>query len=177
MKAVVSIAQRTISRATPARKLATFLGCVVEDGHYHLPFQHPTHRERELSLHCCLWPPRNYHLPPLLNQLLHSEFKCHLSMDRQLLRPFQTQEQMSVLVDHWSKFQLAFPLSSKSARDIASALEKWVFSVMELPSILQSNNGCEFVNKVIEEVLTTWAGKVLLSRKLSRVKTFANWLK
>ena len=54
---VVSIAQRTISHAKPARKLATLLRCVMEEGHYHLPFQHPTHREHELSLHCRLWPP------------------------------------------------------------------------------------------------------------------------
>ena len=54
------------------------------------------------------------------------------------------------VVDHWSKFQFAFPLASKSARDVASALEKWVFSVMGLPSILQSDNGHEFVNKLIE---------------------------
>jgi len=59
------------------------------------------------------------------------------------------------VVDHWSKFHFAYPLVSKSARDVANALEKWVFPVMGLPSILPSDNGWEFV-KLIEEVIATW---------------------
>lgn len=66
------------------------------------------------------------------------------------------------LVDHWSKFNFAFPLARKSARDVANAMEKWVFPVMGLPSIIQSDNGREFVNQVIEEVLATWPGVVQL---------------
>jgi len=54
------------------------------------------------------------------------------------------------------------PLVSKSARDVANALEKWVFPVMGLPSILQSDNGWEFVNKLIEEVIATWPGQMQL---------------
>ena len=66
------------------------------------------------------------------------------------------------VVDHWSKFHFAFPLVCKFARDVANALEKSVFSVMELPSILHSNNGCEFVNKLKEEVLAAWPGQAHL---------------
>jgi len=66
------------------------------------------------------------------------------------------------LVDHWSKFHFAYPLVSKSARDVAEALRKWVFPVMGLPSILQSDNGREFVNKLIEEVVASWPGQVQL---------------
>ena len=66
------------------------------------------------------------------------------------------------LVDHWSKFHFAFPLVRKTAREVADALEKWVFPVMGLPSILHSDNGREFVNKLIDEVLATWPGQVQL---------------
>ena len=66
------------------------------------------------------------------------------------------------LVDHWSKFNFAFPLFRKSTKDVANALEKWVFPVMGLPSILQSDNGREFVNNLIQEVLATWPGQVQL---------------
>ena len=45
---VVSAAQHAIPHATLARILATSLGCVVEHEHYHLPFHHCTHQEREL---------------------------------------------------------------------------------------------------------------------------------
>ena len=66
------------------------------------------------------------------------------------------------IVDHWSKFNFAFPLEHKSASDVANALQKWVFPFIGLPSILQSDNGREFVNKLIEEVLSAWPGQVQL---------------
>ena len=64
------------------------------------------------------------------------------------------------IVDHWSKFNLAFPLVNKCAHDVAEALEKYVFPVMALPSILHSDNGREFVNSVITEILNEWPGQV-----------------
>ena len=70
------------------------------------------------------------------------------------------------LVDHWSKFHFAFRLVRKTATEVADAPEKWVFPVMGLPSILHSDNGREFVNKLIEEVLASWPGQVqLVSRR------------
>ena len=63
------------------------------------------------------------------------------------------------IVDHWSKFNLAFPLVNKG---VAEALEKYVFSVMGLPSTLHSDNGREFVNSVITEILNDWPGQVQL---------------
>ena len=41
------------------------------------------------------------------------------------------------IIDHWSKFNFAFPLQRKSASDVPNALQKWVFPLMGLPSILQ----------------------------------------
>ena len=64
--------------------------------------------------------------------------------------------------DHWSKFNLAFPLVNKGAHDVAEALEKYVFPVMGLPSTLHSDNGREFVNPVIAEILNDWPGQVQL---------------
>ena len=42
------------------------------------------------------------------------------------------------------------------------ALEKWVFPFIGLPKIIQSDNGREFVNKLIEEVVASWPGYVQL---------------
>ena len=78
-----------------------------------------------------------------MRHLLHGEFKWILH-----------------IVDHWSKFNFAFPLEHKSASNVANALQKWIFPFVELPSILQSDNGREFVNKLIEEVLSAWPGQV-----------------
>lgn len=66
------------------------------------------------------------------------------------------------LIDHWSKFNFAFPLKHKSASDVSYALQKWVFPFMGLPSILHSDNGREFINQLIEDVLSTWPGQVQL---------------
>ena len=55
-------------------------------------------------------------------------------------------------VDHWSKFHFAYPLVHKSALDVAVVLEKYIFPIMGIPSILQSDNGREFINAVIKEV-------------------------
>lgn len=49
-----------------------------------------------------------------------------------------------------------------SASDVANALQKWVFPFIGLPSILQSDNGHEFVNHLIDEVLSAWPGQVQL---------------
>ena len=38
------------------------------------------------------------------------------------------------IVDHWSKFNLAFLLVNKGAHDVAEALEMYVFPVMHGPS-------------------------------------------
>ena len=62
------------------------------------------------------------------------------------------------------QIKFAFTMFWNSAKDVANALEKWGFPVMGLPSILvwQSDNGHEFVNNLIEEVLATWPGQVQL---------------
>ena len=61
---------------------------------------------------------------------------------------------------HWLKFIFAFPLPQKAAKEVTSTLEKWVFPFFGLPSIIQSDNGREFGNKLIEEVLASWPGSV-----------------
>ena len=65
-------------------------------------------------------------------------------------------------LNHWSKFTFAFPLAQKSAKEVTSALEKWVFPFIGLPSIILSDNGREFVTKLIEEVVASWPGSVQL---------------
>ena len=66
------------------------------------------------------------------------------------------------IVDHWSKFNLACPLPQKTAKEVTNALEKWIFPIFGLPTILHSDNGREFVNHLIEDVLATWPGAVQL---------------
>ena len=66
------------------------------------------------------------------------------------------------VIDHQSKFNFVFQLKNKSASDMANALQKWVFPFIGLTSILHSDNGHEFVNQLIKEVLSTWPGEFQL---------------
>ena len=66
------------------------------------------------------------------------------------------------IVDHWSKFNVAYPLPQKTAKKVTNALEKWIFPIFGLPTILHSDNGREFVNHLIEDVLATWPRAVQL---------------
>lgn len=65
-------------------------------------------------------------------------------------------------VDHWSKFNFAYPLFSKTAEEVAEGMQSFIFSYFGLPSILQSDNGKEFVNAVLKKVVQQWPGKVQL---------------
>ena len=42
------------------------------------------------------------------------------------------------IVDHWSKFTFAFPIPSKSARDVANALQKHIFPVKLVADLMQT---------------------------------------
>ena len=64
------------------------------------------------------------------------------------------------VVDHWSKFQFAIAIQSKTAKDVSQGLQTHVFPVVGLPSILHSDNGREFVNKLIDDVVSSWPGQV-----------------
>ena len=66
------------------------------------------------------------------------------------------------IVNHWSKFNFAFPLVKKKANHVVKALHNYVFPVFSLSAIIHSDNGKEFVNKLIEDVVSTWPGHVQL---------------
>ena len=76
------------------------------------------------------------------------------------------------IVDHWSKFNLAYPLPQKTAKEVTNALEKWVFPIF---TILHSDNGREFVNRLIEDVLAAWPGAVQLVSGRPRILNRKAW--
>lgn len=65
-------------------------------------------------------------------------------------------------VDHWSKFNFAYPLVRKTAEEVAEGLQCLIFPYFGLPSILQSDNGKEFVNAILNKLVSQWPGKVQL---------------
>ena len=65
-------------------------------------------------------------------------------------------------MDHWSKFHIIFPLSRKSAAEVALNLQNLVFSYLGTPKILHSDNGREFVNEIVESLVKDWPGEVVI---------------
>ena len=62
------------------------------------------------------------------------------------------------VVDHFSKFHLLFPLKTKSAKEVTQGLIERVFIIFELPSVLHSDNGSEFVNEILNSTIILWPG-------------------
>ncbi|XP_057293463.1 uncharacterized protein LOC130622082 [Hydractinia symbiolongicarpus] len=62
-------------------------------------------------------------------------------------------------IDHWSRFNFVAPLKSKEAINIRVELEK-IFCYFGPPSIFHSDNGREFVNKCLHEMLESWPSEV-----------------
>lgn len=66
--------------------------------------------------------------------------------------------------DHLSKFLMLRPLKTKSAAEVSYHLID-IFCIFGAPSILQSDNGREFVNSVIEELTIMWPQLKIVHRK------------
>jgi len=63
-------------------------------------------------------------------------------------------------IDHWSKFNFAFPIETKEGESVASVFETYIFPYFGVPKIFQSDNGKEFVNSVIEKLLHSWSTNI-----------------
>jgi len=65
-------------------------------------------------------------------------------------------------MDHWSKLHILFALSRKSAAEVGINLQTKVFAYFGTPRILHSDNGREFVNQIVRDVVQSWPGKVTI---------------
>ena len=76
--------------------------------------------------------------------------------------PDQSYHYIAHYMDHWSKLHILWALMNKSAVEVAMGLVSRVFSYIGVLKILQSDNGREFVNKVMRECLRVWPGEVVI---------------
>ncbi|XP_072755770.1 KRAB-A domain-containing protein 2-like [Anoplolepis gracilipes] len=58
--------------------------------------------------------------------------------------------------DHLTKFVILRPIQMKTAEKVAHILLD-IFCILGASSVLQSDNGREFANRVIEELKVTWS--------------------
>ena len=66
---------------------------------------------------------------------------------------------------HLTKFTFLQPLKSKTAEEVAYQLMD-IFCMFGAPFILQSDNGCKFVNKILQNLAHIWPGMKLMHGKL-----------
>ncbi|CAF1545738.1 unnamed protein product [Didymodactylos carnosus] len=64
--------------------------------------------------------------------------------------------------DHFTKFSWAYPLKTKEAQPVAEKLLQQ-FYTFGPPRILQSDNGKEFVARVIKDLKNTWSDLVIIN--------------
>ena len=78
----------------------------------------------------------------------------HIQMDCCLSFPeaHDGSKVLLVIIDLFTSFVMVFPLKDKSAKSVAEKLW-WVCSLFGLPSVLQSDNGKEFCNSVVKEMV------------------------
>lgn len=69
-----------------------------------------------------------------------------------------------VYQDHLTKFSILRPLRTKTAVEVAKEVLD-IFCIFGAPSIMQSDNGREFVNSVIEELVDMWKGLKIVHGK------------
>ena len=60
-------------------------------------------------------------------------------------------------IDHMSKFNIIFPLKTKSAQEVAKLFEERVLAYLGPPQIFHSDNGREFVNNILHSLLDRWS--------------------
>ena len=66
--------------------------------------------------------------------------------------------------DHLTKFTILRPLKTKTAEEVAYQIMD-IFCMFGAPFILQSDNGREFANKIIQNLADTWPGMKLVHGK------------
>ena len=74
-------------------------------------------------------------------------------------RPVNELHWICHIVDHFSKFHIIFPLKRKCGQEVADGLRSRVLAYYGLPNILQCDNGTEFVNQLVENLIEKeWRG-------------------
>ncbi|XP_068235798.1 KRAB-A domain-containing protein 2-like [Palaemon carinicauda] len=85
----------------------------------------------------------------------HIFSRCQIDLINFQTFPDGDYKYIMTFVNHFSKFCVLRPLTTKRAEEVAANLLD-IFLTFGAPAILQSDNGREFVNAVIAELSTLW---------------------
>ncbi|CAF3566103.1 unnamed protein product [Rotaria socialis] len=101
-------------------------------------------------------------------------YLTRLQMDFIDMRNVQDEKYKWILhtMDHFTKFSWAYSLKSKEVKSVADKLLQQFYS-FGAPRILQSDNGKEFVAKVIKELKTSWIDLTIINGRSQNSQTHA----
>ena len=81
--------------------------------------------------------------------------RCQVDLIDFQSQPDEDFKFIMVYQDHLTKFVVLRPLKSKTADEVCDNIID-IFTLLGAPCILQSDNGREFVNKIIDSLVNTW---------------------
>jgi len=99
---------------------------------------------------------------PIISNELNS--KCQIDLIDMQAQPDGNYKFILVYQDHLKKFVLLRPLMHKRAEEVVYVLLD-IFTTFGSPTILQSDNGREFVKKIINELCNMWENLKIIHRK------------
>lgn len=70
------------------------------------------------------------------------------------------------LMCHLSKFHIIWPQKTKTGKEVAACLKRYEFCYFGIPDVFQSDNGLEFKNVIVQDLINRWKGdcKVVYGR-------------
>ena len=92
---------------------------------------------------------------PIISNIMNS--RCQVDLIDMQSQPDDDFKWICNYQDHLTKFVILCPHKTKQAVEVAFTLQD-IFCVFGSPNILQSDNGREFANKVVEELVRMWPG-------------------
>lgn len=99
---------------------------------------------------------------PILSNEMNS--RCQVDLIDMQTNPDGNFKFILVYQDHLTKFVQLRPLHSKTAEEVAKVLLD-IFCIFGAPSILQSDNGREFANRIVENLTSMWTGLKIIHGK------------
>jgi hypothetical protein len=98
-------------------------------------------------------PKKGIVVKPLLFKEMNS--RCQVDLIDFQSHPDGEHKFIMVYQDHLTKFVLLHALKNKTAQEVAQKLVD-IFTIIGAPSILQSDNGWEFRNQIVESLKSIW---------------------
>ena len=101
-------------------------------------------------------------IKPIISNLLNS--RCQVDLIDMQSTPDGEFKHICHYQDHLTKFSILRPHKTKEAVEVAFTLQD-IFCLFGAPKILQSDNGREFANKVVNELTKRWPGMKIVHGK------------